>query len=186
MAPARRFRFGIFEFDPHGHVLFRRGSTVALEPQPARVLALLLERAGEVVSRDDVRARVWGADTHVDFDRGLAYCVSQLRAALGDSAENPRFIETLPRRGFRFIAPVTVDATREDETSPVSQTPQVLARVWARWVLWAATLAALGAAAWWARQPTADRVVVAVSVFDNESGDPRHDASMSVLADAVV
>src|SRR5262252_2094828 len=100
------YRFGIFEFNDRTGILTRSDRPVALEPQPARALALLVSRAGDVVTREEMRAHLWGDGTHVDFDRGLAYCVGQLRAALGDSAENPRFIQTLPRRGFSFIAPV--------------------------------------------------------------------------------
>src|SRR6478672_10469593 len=101
------YRFGTFAFDDRAAMLTRGERPVALEPQPARALALLLSRAGDVVSREELRAHLWGGDTHVDFDRGLAYCIGQLRSALGDSAENPRFVQTLPRRGFTFIAPVT-------------------------------------------------------------------------------
>src|SRR5207244_8104565 len=100
------YRFGAFEFDDSAAILKRRDRLVALEPQPARALALLLSRAGEVVTREELRAHLWGGETHVDFDRGLAYCIGQLRAALGDAADNPRFIRTLPRRGFSLIAPV--------------------------------------------------------------------------------
>jgi DNA-binding winged helix-turn-helix (wHTH) protein len=100
------YRFGLFEFDDRAGILTRSDRPVALEPQPARALALLLSRAGDLVTREEMRAHLWGADTHVDFDRGLAYSIGQLRAALGDSADNPRFIQTLPRRGFSFIAPV--------------------------------------------------------------------------------
>ncbi|MBW8868876.1 MAG: winged helix-turn-helix domain-containing protein [Acidobacteria bacterium] len=101
------YRFGVFTFDDRTLTLLRSDRPVPIEPQPARALALLLERAGAIVTRDDLRAHLWGADTHVAFDRGLAYCIGELRAALGDSAENPRFVQTLPRRGFTFIAPVT-------------------------------------------------------------------------------
>src|SRR3954453_22926814 len=100
------FRFGTFAFDDRTGLLTRGDRPVALEPQPGRALALLLARAGEVVSRAELQAHLWGGDTHVDFDRGLAYCIGELRSALGDTADNPRFVETLPRRGFRFIAPV--------------------------------------------------------------------------------
>ena len=89
--------------------LTREGRVVKLEPQPARALALLLSRAGEVVTRDELRAAIWGGHTHVDYDRGLAYCASQIRTALGDSGENPRFLQTLPKRGFRFVAPVATE-----------------------------------------------------------------------------
>jgi DNA-binding winged helix-turn-helix (wHTH) protein/TolB-like protein len=100
------YRFGLFEFEDRAGILTRSDRPVALEPQPARALGLLLSKAGDLVTREEMRAHLWGADTHVDFDRGLAYCIGQLRAALGDSADNPRFIQTFPRRGFSFIAPV--------------------------------------------------------------------------------
>ena len=103
------YRFGVFTFDDRTLTLLRSDRPVPIEPQPARALALLLEHAGAIVTRDDLRAHLWDADTHVAFDRGLAYCIGELRAALGDSAENPRFVQTLPRRGFTFIAPVTRD-----------------------------------------------------------------------------
>src|SRR6267142_2030774 len=99
-------RFADFEFDERAGELRRNGTATRLEPQPARVLALLVERAGDVVTRAELQQRVWSGDTFVDFDRGLNYCVAQIREALGDSASEPRFIETLPRRGYRFIASV--------------------------------------------------------------------------------
>jgi DNA-binding winged helix-turn-helix (wHTH) protein/TolB-like protein len=86
--------------------LRRGGMTTRLEPQPARVLALLVERAGDVVTRAELQQHVWSGDTFVDFERGLNYCIAQIRTALGDSASSPRFIETLPRRGYRFIASI--------------------------------------------------------------------------------
>src|SRR5262245_20671400 len=99
-------RFGVFEFDGESGELAKNGRAVAIEPQPRKALGLLLARSGDVVSRDELREAVWGADTHVDFDRGLAYCISQIRSALGDSGDNPRFVQTIPKRGFKFIAPV--------------------------------------------------------------------------------
>jgi TolB-like protein/DNA-binding winged helix-turn-helix (wHTH) protein/Tfp pilus assembly protein PilF len=103
-----RCRFGLFDFDPRTSELRREGVVVKLSPQPARVLALLVERPGEVVLRDEFRAHLWGKDTFVDFERGLNFSIQQVRAALGDSAESPRFVQTVPRKGYRFIAPVTV------------------------------------------------------------------------------
>ena len=100
-------RFGLFEFDAASGALTREGVSVRLQPQPARVLAVLVQRAGELVSRDELRTAIWGDATYVDFERGLNFCIAQIRSALGDSAESPRFIETLPRRGYRFIAPAT-------------------------------------------------------------------------------
>ena len=105
-----RCRFGLFDFDDRTGELRREGQIVKLSPQPARVLALLLERRGEVVLREDLRAHLWGGDTFVDFERGLNFCILQVRSALGDSADSPRFIQTVPRKGYRFIAPVAIDA----------------------------------------------------------------------------
>jgi TolB-like protein/DNA-binding winged helix-turn-helix (wHTH) protein/Tfp pilus assembly protein PilF len=102
-----RCRFGLYEFDSRTGELRREGEIVKLSPQPARVLALLLAKAGEVVLRDELRAHLWGDETFVDFERGLNFCVLQVRSALGDSSENPRFIQTVPRKGYRFIAPVS-------------------------------------------------------------------------------
>ena len=98
------YRFGVFEFDNASGELRKSGRGVALEPQPARALGVLLSRADQLVTRDQLKEAVWGKDTHVDFDRGLAYCISEIRTALGDSGDSPRFIQTLPKKGYRFVA----------------------------------------------------------------------------------
>jgi Tol biopolymer transport system component/DNA-binding winged helix-turn-helix (wHTH) protein len=118
-------RFGRFELDRKSRELRKDGLKVRLQDQPYRVLALLLERPGEVVTREELRARLWPADTFVDFERGLNNAVRRLRDALGDSAETPRFVDTLPRHGYRFIATV------EGHTPPVPAAPEEppLARV---------------------------------------------------------
>ena len=100
------------EFDAESGELRKQGRKIRLPDQPTQILALLLERPGEVVTRDAVRQRLWPADTFVDFDAGLNSATKKLRDALGDPAENPQFVETLPRRGYRFIAPVTVTPNR--------------------------------------------------------------------------
>ena len=102
---SRRVQFGVFEADLTTGELRRSGVRVRLQSQPFRLLAVLLEHSGEVVSRETLQRELWGADTTVDFDHGLGIAVNKLRDALGDSAENPRFIETLSKRGYRFIAP---------------------------------------------------------------------------------
>ena len=114
------YRFGLFEFDPAAGELRKQGRVVRIEPQPARALALLLAHPGAVISREQLRAHVWEEGTHVDFDRGLAYCVGQVRTALGDSADNPRFVETLPRRGYRFIAPVQTEEAASERREAAS------------------------------------------------------------------
>jgi DNA-binding winged helix-turn-helix (wHTH) protein/TolB-like protein len=182
------YRFGAFEFDATANLLRRNGRTTPLEPQPARALAFLLTRADEVVSKEQMRRAIWGDDTHVDFDRGLAYCLSQVRAALGDSGENPRFVQTLPRRGYRFIAPVQ----RELEENPES-TPSVAATSTRRRLIGLAATALIviaGAIVAWRlnqldNQGTGRRVV-AVSIFDNETGLTEYDSLVLGLSDIVV
>jgi DNA-binding winged helix-turn-helix (wHTH) protein len=101
-----RFRFGVYELDARAGELWREGLPVHIPPQPFKVLWLLASRAGDVVTREEIRQELWGNDTFVDFDGGLNFCINQIRKALRDSAESPRFIHTLPRRGYRFIAAV--------------------------------------------------------------------------------
>jgi DNA-binding winged helix-turn-helix (wHTH) protein/tetratricopeptide (TPR) repeat protein/TolB-like protein len=105
------FCFGLFEADPARGILNRSGVRVKVQEQPFRLLLLLLERPGEVVSRDELRQKLWPEGTFVDFDGSLNVLLKRLRATIGDDPENPRFIETIPRRGYRFIAPVSVVAT---------------------------------------------------------------------------
>lgn len=99
-------RFGEFRLDVDGGELHREGTRVALQPQPFRVLTLLATRAGRLVTRGDIRSQIWPQDTFVDFEQGLNYCIKRIRGALGDDAKSPRFVETRPRLGYRFIAPV--------------------------------------------------------------------------------
>src|SRR5438132_1156510 len=99
-------RFGVFEVDMRAGEVRKQGVRIKLQEQPFHVLTLLLQRPGEVVTREELRSQNWPADTFVDFDNSLNTAINKLREALGDSADRPRFIETLPRRGYRFIAPV--------------------------------------------------------------------------------
>jgi DNA-binding winged helix-turn-helix (wHTH) protein len=104
---AGRFvRFGSFEADLQEGSLTKMGSRIRLQEQPFRILALLLERSGQLVTREEIRQKLWSPDTFVGFDDALNTAVRKLRAALNDSADNPRFLETVPRRGYRFVAPV--------------------------------------------------------------------------------
>jgi Tol biopolymer transport system component/DNA-binding winged helix-turn-helix (wHTH) protein len=125
--PRRIARFGEFETDLDSGELFKNGLKVRLPEQPFQFLAILLECPGEVVSRDDFRRRLWPEDTYVDFDRSLNTAASKLRDALGDSAETPRYIQTLPRRGYRFIAPVN-EAVAVPLNSPAGEIKQLVSR----------------------------------------------------------
>ncbi|HJU43478.1 MAG TPA: winged helix-turn-helix domain-containing protein [Vicinamibacterales bacterium] len=176
------YRFGTFEFDSDTGALGRSGRAIALEPQPAKALTLLLARPGEVVTREELKAAVWGSDTHVDFDRGIAYCISQVRTALSDNAENPRFIQTIPRVGFKFIAPVS--------TSEVPATTPA-ARSFNQWVTIPLVLVmfavVLFATINLLNPPEPENIVhIAVSIFDNETGQPEYDRRVAGLSDLVV
>ena len=109
-------RFGQFELDSDSAELLRHGERIALSPQPFKVLALLVQKDGAVVTRAEIRDQVWGAGTHVEFDQGLNFAIRQIREALDDDAAAPQFIETLPRRGYRFLMPITSSAPEKPPT----------------------------------------------------------------------
>ena len=117
---SRRVRTGLFEIDFGSSEVHKEGRKVPLQEQPFRVLVMLLERPGEVVTREGLQARLWPADTYVSFDEGLNTAIRKLRVAFGDSAENPRFIETIPRRGYRFVAPVHETAAGASQPSEIT------------------------------------------------------------------
>src|SRR6266446_3450611 len=102
----KALRFGLFELDLQAGELRKSGVKIKLQEQPLQVLIALLQKPGEVVTREELRRKLWNAETFVDFEHSLATAINKIREALGDSAENPRFVETLPRRGYRFIAQV--------------------------------------------------------------------------------
>ena len=103
---SRRYRFGVFEADASTGELRRQGIRVKLNSQPFQLLLMLLDRPGEVLTREEISSSLWPADTFVDYEHGVNSAVNRIREALGDSAGNPRFVETLARRGYRFVAPV--------------------------------------------------------------------------------
>jgi DNA-binding winged helix-turn-helix (wHTH) protein/TolB-like protein len=197
----RRCRFGLFEFDLDSGELRRDGELVKLAPQPTRVLTLLLEQPGELVLRDALKAHVWGDETFVDFERGLNFCIVQVRGALGDTSDNPRFVQTIPRRGYRFIAPVKLtDATSETgEQATESQTGQnevaeAVGRGAPRWVLVAGSVIGIAAVAGFvllgrsARVPSAvtPDLRVAVLPFLNLTGDESLEYVGDGLTDEVI
>jgi DNA-binding winged helix-turn-helix (wHTH) protein len=109
---ARHFRFGLYEFDFYTHELRKNGIKIKLAGQPAQVLGMLVERPGELVAREELQKRLWPNDTVVDFDYGINAAINRVREALVDSAGEPRYVETLPRRGYRFIYPMNVVEAR--------------------------------------------------------------------------
>src|ERR1035438_5872414 len=102
-----RVRFGVYELDREAMELRKHGALIRLQEQPLRVLAALVERPGAIVTREELQERIWGKDTFVDFEQSLNKAVNRLREALNDEAGQPKYVETVPRRGYRFIAPVT-------------------------------------------------------------------------------
>jgi len=126
--PPRAIRFGVFEIDVRSGELRKQGHKIRLEGQPVQILICLLENPGELVTREELHRRLWPADTYVNFEHGLNAAVKRLRRALNDSADNPRFVETLPRRGYRFLAPIqAVDAGEDvpilNEAPPAEPVP---------------------------------------------------------------
>lgn len=121
-------RFGVFELDFRAGDLRKNGTKLRLQGQPLQVLVILLERAGEVVTREELREKLWPSDTFVDFDHSLNTAINKVREALGDSASSPRFIETLARRGYRFIAPVQDVRKEAPDASPPKPTTRAPAR----------------------------------------------------------
>jgi DNA-binding winged helix-turn-helix (wHTH) protein/TolB-like protein len=186
----RVYRFGLFQVDPQGGKLLRRGTSVKLQEQPFRVLCLLLESAGQIVTREQLRQSLWPEGTYVEFDGSLNATLKRLRSTLGDDADNPIFIETIPRKGYRFIAPVQCDSSADANGAPSAPAPQIqeVAKpahpesLWKHWK-WAAAgvaLALLGVVAWRAprrvQQPAqAPRKVIAVLPFSNQGAGSEFD-----------
>jgi TolB-like protein/DNA-binding winged helix-turn-helix (wHTH) protein/Flp pilus assembly protein TadD len=191
-----KYRFGDFEFDPASGELYKDGSRIRLQAQPFQILNLLLKRPGEVVTRDEVRQALWPGDTFVEFDVGLNSAIKRLRDALGDSAENPRFVETLPRRGYRFIAaletPPPAPPVVEEPPRPL-QPPGFRLRSWRGAAAAVAALAVAGglivtSSGPRARGPLASEPIrsLAVLPFENLTGDPEQDYFVDGMTDAVI
>lgn len=139
---AQIVRFGVFEADLRTGELHKNGVKVPLQGQPFQVCAILLEHPGELVTREELRQKVWPEDTFVDFDHALNTAITKIRLALGDEADSPRFVETLPRRGYRFIGPVDKPSSQARPPSvPKGRFEGLTAK--ARWILVGATLLAL-------------------------------------------
>ncbi len=174
-------RFGVFEVDLRAGELRKQGVRIKLQEQPFHVLTVLLQRSGEVVTREELRSQNWPADTFVDFDNSLNTAINKLREALGDSADNPRFIETLPRRGYRFIAPVTaVDGTTSGTATGVSPTSPTRRRkivLTVAVVVLAAGIA--GGLLWHSRKPLlTEKDTIVLGDFANSTGDAVFDGTL--------
>src|SRR5262245_48851086 len=184
----RIVRFGVFEVDLRSGEVRREGRKVALQEKPFQVLALLLEHPGEVVTREALQQRLWSGDVFVDFERGLNTAIKKVRLALDDTAENPRFVETLPKRGYRFIPPVTVPPV----PAPSSAEPPRAHRSAARGVTLLVglgiglALLALAGRLWSPRSVFAGRSTLLVLPFQNLSGDVAEEYVSDGLTDEMI
>jgi TolB-like protein/DNA-binding winged helix-turn-helix (wHTH) protein/Tfp pilus assembly protein PilF len=201
-SPAFRLRFGIYELDLKNGELRKGGQRLKLQPQPFKVLAILAGSAGETVTREEIQRQVWGEELFVDFERGLNVCIQQIRGALNDDADAPRYIETLPKRGYRFLMPVEkLDAVAQ--TVPVgassARTPAVpstypKAKRFRLGAALVSVLLVLSALLYFAKTSnrfpfrTASKSIrsVAVLPFDNFSGDPEQQYFADGMTEALI
>jgi eukaryotic-like serine/threonine-protein kinase len=185
--PGRLVRFATFEADLVARELRKNGSKIRLQDQPFQVLALLLENPEKAVTREELRQRLWSTDTFVDFDNGLNTAINKIREALGDSAENPRFVETLPRRGYRFIAPV--QAVPVTETEIRAERPELVRKqigwlaVWRLRLVAGAAFAllviAIGDYFYFHRTlKLTEKDSIVLADFENTTGDPVFDGAL--------
>jgi TolB-like protein/DNA-binding winged helix-turn-helix (wHTH) protein/Tfp pilus assembly protein PilF len=197
-----RIRFGAFEADLASNELFKHGIRIKIQDQPFQILAMLLDRPGRLVTREELRRKLWADNTFVDFDAGMNAAIRRLRDALSDSADNPRYIETLPRHGYRFIASTQdVLSSRPGPNeglipAGLSSTPQVRMPpsrkwVWALLILVTASAGVTLAAALWRHRFFTTRAAtgirsVAVLPFKNLSGDPEQEYFVDGMTDALM
>ena len=187
----RRIAFGAYEADLRSGELLKNGNRVRLQAQPFELLAMLLERPGELVTREEICQKLWSGDTFVDFDRSLGTAVNKVREVLNDSATEPRFVETLPRRGYRFIAPVrpvVESPVAEREPSPPQENPAENRTPAVRRVAWAVGVAVLlvsGLAAWYFLRPPSVRSI-AVLPLVNSSDEPGQQYFAYAVADELI
>ena len=190
----RRFaRFAAFELDLRTGQLRREGKPIELQPQPARVLTLLVSRAGEIVTRQELAQQVWGSETFVNYEQGLNFAVRQIRVALEDDADHPQFVETVPKRGYRFIGALKQPAEIEEppsalptdaDKSPTGTTSEPRpARGFQRWVASAGVAIVLAGVAvsslrylFWGDAPSPLAAIRSIVVLPlvNLSSDPAH------------
>jgi TolB-like protein/DNA-binding winged helix-turn-helix (wHTH) protein/Tfp pilus assembly protein PilF len=185
----QRVRFGVFEVDFHTGELRKSGLKIKLHAQPLAVLKLLLERPGEIVTREELQQKLWGDNTFVDFDHGLNKTINKLREALSDNAGTPRYIETLPRRGYRFIAPVTMPTLAPELVPP----PERKSQSHLTTALASAVMLLLAFGFYWfgfrnraTHLPTSGKAMLAVLPFENMSGDSNEDYFADGLTEEMI
>lgn len=185
-------RFGSFEIDAHARVLRRHGVKIRLQEQPFEVLLALLESPGEVVTREQLRQRLWPLGTFVEFDHALNTAVKKIRAALCDDAAVPRYIETIPRRGYRFLAPIDTSNSTNTQSNAESAVERAFSRVRGRSLRSALIVRALGIAflmlsAWVIfRPPTPQNVTLVVLPFNNMNPASTPDSAIGVFPELLL
>jgi DNA-binding winged helix-turn-helix (wHTH) protein len=186
-------RFGVFELDPRAGELRKKGMKIRLQGQPVQILVMLLERPGEVVTREDLQKKLWASDTFVDFEQGLNNAMKRLRAALDDDAESPHFIETLPRYGYRFVGSVNGSGQDGAEGPKTTHRPTVPVRLPAlgALVFLAAAAVLLGLNVGWRdrlfmRSPKPQIQALAVLPLANLSGDPEQEYFADGMTEALI
>jgi TolB-like protein/tetratricopeptide (TPR) repeat protein/DNA-binding winged helix-turn-helix (wHTH) protein len=187
-------RFGVFELDPRAGELRKKGMKIRLQGQPVEILAMLLERPGETITREELKKKLWPADTFVDFEQGLNNAMNRLRAALDDDAECPHFIETLPRHGYRFIGSLNGSGQAPAEGAKTARSAEALVR---RAALGALAVLAVGAVlvgmnirGWrdrlFMRSPKPQIQALAVLPLTNLSGDPEQEYFADGMTEALI
>ena len=188
-------RFGVFEASLQSGELRKHGLLIRVPGQPFKILAIFLERPGEVITREELRKTLWPAETFVDFEHSLNSAIKKLREALGDSAENPRYIETLPRIGYRFIAPVSAAEPEAAEQAP-QPAPAAAARhagprlAHAKLLVSAAWLLGVVGVIWytlWRRPPLlTEQDSIVLADFENRTGDPAFDGTLKKVLEVEI
>lgn len=192
-------RFDLFELDLAGKQLRKNGSRIRLPQQPLQLLSLLVQRPGEIVTREELRQRLWPSDVFVDFDHGLNKSIQKLRYALGDSAGSPRYIETIPRVGYRFIAPLNGGIRAPELNTEIPQpealpagptAATIVGGQRARWFVLAGCVALVAVTVWWfsQRRPRATEPIqtLAVLPLENLSGDPSQEYFADGMTDELI
>jgi TolB-like protein/DNA-binding winged helix-turn-helix (wHTH) protein len=181
----RVFRFGLFHFDLDTGELSRNGISLKLQPQPSKVLSFLLSRPGELVTRKEIQDRVWEAGTFVDFEQGLNWCIRRVREALDDNASTPKYVQTVARRGYRFIGESVRDGGMRHVSSP-SHWYSKRSLIWASMCLLILALTSAGFRIHNGAGASRTKISIIVVPFQNTTGDPNSEYLADSMTDEIL